>query len=69
MSVTIPDLAITADPAVAENLADDLDEVLLAAGARISPDVGKRLADLSRRLHEEAIAPWNAACRSLARAA
>jgi hypothetical protein len=52
MQVSTPDMTITACPNAVWDLARDLNEVLLAAGARVSPDAGKRLARLSEELRE-----------------
>ena len=54
MSIETPDVKIAATPSAAVDLAEDLDEVLLAAGSRVSPDAGKRLAQLSETLQETA---------------
>lgn len=54
MTTAIPAIKIDAGPDAAMDLAEDLDEVLLAAGSRVSPGAGKRLALLSQELHEKA---------------
>lgn len=54
MKVETPQVTITATPDGAADLAGDLDQVLLAAGARVDPGTGKRLARLSKVLQEGA---------------
>lgn len=54
MKLEMPKVTIDATPDAAVDLAEDLDEVLLAAGSRVSPDAGKRLARLSEKLSEKA---------------
>lgn len=54
MTINVIDATIATTPAAAVDLAEDLDAVLLAAGSRVSPEAGKRLAALSEELQEKA---------------